>query len=198
MFFWWCYWIMFNWWCYWKQHFFCFGDVIGVELVWWLYINLQSNKVIVFGQISQTCIATLQISCPIVRQRKISLTIKFEAAGSRWPEGSWCWCFFSCAACCWLYAVHAWWGLFCNRIVPCPRFAKMRDACLRKCVFFFWRETYTCMSFLTCVQVHNSEKNLHIVGLVQNWDASCMLRYFLSGFQMGYDMGLGVCWLDTT
>jgi hypothetical protein len=23
-----------------------------------------------------------------------------------------------------------------------------------------------------------------------NRDASCMLRYFLSGFQMGYDMGL--------
>ncbi len=25
----------------------------------------------------------------------------------------------------------------------------------------------------------------------KNLDASCMLRYFLSGFQMGYDMGLG-------
>ncbi len=32
--------------------FFRFGDVIGVEQVWWLSINLQSNKVIVFGQIS--------------------------------------------------------------------------------------------------------------------------------------------------
>ncbi len=52
MFFWWCYWITFNWWCHWMQHFFHFGDVIGVEQVWWLSINLQSNKVIVFGQIS--------------------------------------------------------------------------------------------------------------------------------------------------
>jgi hypothetical protein len=32
--------------------FFRFGDVIGVEQVWWLFINLQSNKVIVLGQIS--------------------------------------------------------------------------------------------------------------------------------------------------
>jgi hypothetical protein len=32
--------------------FFCFGDVIGVEQVWSLSINLQSNKVIVLGQIS--------------------------------------------------------------------------------------------------------------------------------------------------
>ncbi len=32
--------------------FFCFGDVIGVEQVWWLIINLQKNKVIVLGQIS--------------------------------------------------------------------------------------------------------------------------------------------------
>ncbi len=32
--------------------FFHFGDVIGVDQVWWLSINLQSNKVIVFGQIS--------------------------------------------------------------------------------------------------------------------------------------------------
>ncbi len=26
------------------------------------------------------------------------------------------------------------------------------------------------------------------------WDASCMLRYFLSGFQMGYEMDLSGCW----
>ncbi len=32
--------------------FFCFGNVIGVEQVWCLSINLQSNKVIFFGQIS--------------------------------------------------------------------------------------------------------------------------------------------------
>ncbi len=32
--------------------FFHFGDVIGVEQVWRLSINLQSNKVIVLGQIS--------------------------------------------------------------------------------------------------------------------------------------------------
>ncbi len=31
----------------------CFGDVIGVQQVWWLSINLQSNKKIVFGKISQ-------------------------------------------------------------------------------------------------------------------------------------------------
>ncbi len=49
--FWWCYWITFNWWCHWIQHFFRFGDVIGVEQVWWLSINLQSKKVIIFGQI---------------------------------------------------------------------------------------------------------------------------------------------------
>ncbi len=51
--FWWCYWITFIWCdvigC---KTFFCFGDVIGVEQVWWLSINLQSNKVIVLGQIS--------------------------------------------------------------------------------------------------------------------------------------------------
>ncbi len=29
-----------------------FSDVIGREQVWWVSINLQSNKVIVFGQIS--------------------------------------------------------------------------------------------------------------------------------------------------
>ncbi len=32
--------------------FFCLGNVVGVEQVWWLSINLKSNKVIVFGQIS--------------------------------------------------------------------------------------------------------------------------------------------------
>ena len=36
---------------------FCFGDVIGLEQVWWLSINLQSNKVIVFGQISLVIIS---------------------------------------------------------------------------------------------------------------------------------------------
>jgi hypothetical protein len=29
---------------------------------------------------------------------------------------------------------------------------------------------------------------------VDNQDASCMLRYFLSGFQLGYNLGLGGCW----
>ena len=32
--------------------YFRFSDVIGVEQVWWLSINLQSNKVVVFVQIS--------------------------------------------------------------------------------------------------------------------------------------------------
>ncbi len=36
----------------WCNTFFYFRDVIGLEQVWWLSINLQSNKVIVFGQIS--------------------------------------------------------------------------------------------------------------------------------------------------
>ncbi len=53
MFFLWCSWITFNWCCNWMQHFFRFGDVIGVEQLWCLSINLQSNKVIVFGQVSQ-------------------------------------------------------------------------------------------------------------------------------------------------
>jgi hypothetical protein len=33
--------------------FYSFGDVIGGEQIWGVSINLQSNKVIVFGQISQ-------------------------------------------------------------------------------------------------------------------------------------------------
>ncbi len=36
-----------------------FGDVIGVEQVWWLSINLQSNEVIIFGQISHIRNTTL-------------------------------------------------------------------------------------------------------------------------------------------
>ncbi len=27
-----------------------------------------------------------------------------------------------------------------------------------------------------------------------HWDASCMLRYYLSGFQMGFDLDLSGCW----
>ncbi len=40
------------WWCN-QMTFFCFGDVIGVEQIWWLSINLQSNKVTVIGQFFQ-------------------------------------------------------------------------------------------------------------------------------------------------
>ncbi len=37
------------WWCNWMT-FFCFGDVVVWEQVWWLSINLQSNKVTAIGQ----------------------------------------------------------------------------------------------------------------------------------------------------
>ncbi len=37
------------WWCN-QMTFICFGDEIGGEQVWWLSINLQSNKVTVIGQ----------------------------------------------------------------------------------------------------------------------------------------------------
>ena len=44
---------------------FRFGDVIGLEQVWWLSINLQSNKVTVFGQISQ--LNNNSITCDILK-----------------------------------------------------------------------------------------------------------------------------------
>jgi hypothetical protein len=65
---------------------------------------------------------------------------------------------------CWLFADT---GQMDSIVLGCPRFAEVQDACMRKCNFFFWQETYAHMSFSTCEQVHNSEENLHIVGLVQ-------------------------------
>jgi hypothetical protein len=51
--------------------------------------------------------------------------------------------------------------------IGCSRFAEVQNACMRICKICFWRETYARMSFSTCKQVHNSEENLHVIGLVQ-------------------------------
>ncbi len=61
--------------------FFRFGDVIAVEQVWWLSINLQSNKVIVFGQISQYIIMLM-----LAEELQPLLTTVIVMPESRWSD----------------------------------------------------------------------------------------------------------------
>ncbi len=82
-FFVWCYWITFNWWCHWCNTFFRFSDVIGVEQVWWLSINLQSNKVIVLGQISHLAIHDCHIAIAYLAIKERQIAIAYLAIKER-------------------------------------------------------------------------------------------------------------------
>ncbi len=59
--------LIFFWWCI-RMTMFCFGDVIWGEQIWWLSINLQSNKVTVIGQCFLVIMQPLQsVQMPIIK-----------------------------------------------------------------------------------------------------------------------------------
>ncbi len=112
--------------------FFRFCDVIGAEQVWWLSINLQTNKVIILGQISQKnklcTYSAMAANAPAMSSRQgVGPLLPCPQAPSKTPRhpsatvfhSAWSsntlslsWCFESAVAVLALISLHMWRASF--------------------------------------------------------------------------------------